>query len=38
VNSIHEKFARPVYVAAVMAAMVGWVLALYQGLEWVLGA
>jgi hypothetical protein len=35
---VREKLARPVYLAAISIAMVGWVWMLSKGLEWWLGA
>jgi len=32
-----QKLARSVYLAALAITMVGWVLALLEGLEWALG-
>jgi len=35
---IRERVAIPLYVVAVAIAMLGWILALYQGVEWALSA
>ena len=35
---LRERVTKPLYVATLAIAMVGWVLALYYGLEWALGA
>ena len=35
---VRERVATPLYVTAVAIAMLGWILALYQGVEWALGA
>ena len=36
-SEIHsERVATPLYVAAMAIAMLGWILALYQGVEWAL--
>jgi hypothetical protein len=37
-NTVRQKLARPVYLAAIAIAMVGWMWVLFQGVEWVLGA
>ena len=33
-----ERIAEPLYIATLAVVMVGWILALYRGLEWALGA
>jgi hypothetical protein len=35
---LRQRVAKSLYVATLAIAMVGWILALYHGLEWVLGA
>jgi len=35
---VRERVVRPLYVTAVAIAMLSWILALYQGVEWALGA
>ncbi len=35
---LRERVAKSLYVATLAIAMVGWILALYRGLEWALGA
>ena len=33
-----ERITKPLFIVTVAIAMVGWMLALYHGLEWALGA
>ena len=33
-----ERITKPLFIVTLAIAMVGWVLALYHGLEWALGA
>jgi hypothetical protein len=35
---LREQITRPLYIATLAIAMVGWMFALYHGLEWALGA
>jgi hypothetical protein len=35
---LRERITKPLYIATLAIAMVGWMLALYHGLEWALGA
>jgi hypothetical protein len=35
---LRERIVKPLYIATPAIAMVGWMLALYHGLEWALGA
>ncbi len=37
VNSMRQKLAQPVYLAAIGIAMVGWMWMLFQGIEWAFG-
>jgi hypothetical protein len=37
VKLFRERLAKPLYVATLAVAMAGWILALYHGLEWILG-
>ena len=38
VNSVRQRFARPVYLATIALAMVGWTWLIFEGVAWVLGA
>jgi hypothetical protein len=38
VNIRRGKLAQPIYLAATAMAMVGWMWALFEGIEWLLGA
>lgn len=37
-NAVRERIAKPLYIATLAIAMVGWMFAIYHGLEWALGA
>jgi hypothetical protein len=34
---LRERITKPLYIATLAIAMMGWMLALYHGLEWALG-
>jgi hypothetical protein len=37
-NAVRERIAKQLYIATLAIAMVGWMFAIYQGVDWALGA